>query len=84
MPGSAHKIADVLANFAATLTLGAKENIKVPVCGQWVGTPPDDDEEEEVNVVSTCTVNKEDWRQPLIDYLKHRKLPSDMSHNTEI
>jgi len=84
VPRGANKIADALVSPAATLALGAKENIKGPVCRQWVVTPPADGGEEELKVVSACAVDKEDWRQPLIDYLKHGKLPSVVRHKTEI
>ena len=49
-----------LAKLTATLALGAKENIKVLVCGHWVVTSLDDDGEEEVKVVFACVVDKED------------------------
>ena len=29
-------------------------------------------------------IEKEDWRQPLIDYLEHGKLPNDPRHKTEV
>ncbi|XP_074296967.1 uncharacterized protein LOC141627634 [Silene latifolia] len=36
VPRSANKLADALANLAATLALGAEESMKVPVCNRWV------------------------------------------------
>jgi len=60
VPRSANMIADALAKLTATLALGAKENIKVPVCGHWVVTSLDDGGEEEVKVVFACVVDKED------------------------
>jgi len=42
VPRSANKIADMLANLAATLALGSKEIITVLVYGQWVITSPED------------------------------------------
>ena len=39
---------------------------------------------EEVNVTSIFTIDSEDWRQPLIDYLEHGKLPDELRHRTEI
>jgi len=32
-------MADALANLKATLALGAKEDMTIPVCGKWVVTP---------------------------------------------
>ena len=29
-------------------------------------------------------IDEEDWRQPLIDYLQHGKLPSDPRHKTKV
>ena len=39
---------------------------------------------EEVNVTSIFTIDSEDWRQPLIDYLEHGKLPDELRHRTKI
>jgi len=84
VPRSANKVADALANLVATLALGAEENMNVPVCNRWVVAPIDEEFEEDVNAVSAQEVDGEDWRQPLIDYLHHGKLPSDPRHRTEI
>jgi len=77
-------MADALANLAATLALGAEESITIPVCDQWVVTPPVDEGVEEVKTVSLHEVNEDDWCQPLIDYLEHGCLPSESRHKTEI
>ncbi|KAL0288337.1 UNVERIFIED_CONTAM: hypothetical protein Sangu_2662900 [Sesamum angustifolium] len=42
--------------------------------------PDDEDDmlqEEENHVTEVFEVEEEDWRQPLVDYLKYRKLPND-------
>ena len=39
---------------------------------------------EEVNVTSIFTIDSEDWRQPLIDYLEYGKLPDELRHRTKI
>jgi len=62
VPRSANKMANVLANFAATLALGAEESMNVPVCNRWVVVPLVEELEEEVNAVSTQEVEEEDWR----------------------
>jgi len=77
-------MAAALANLAATLALGAKEDTTIPVCGKWVVTPSEEEAAKEINLVSVYEVQKEDWRQPLIDYLSHEKLPNDVRHKTEI
>lgn len=77
-------MADALASLAATLALGAKETLSVPVCNRWVVTPEEEIIEEEVDVIYVYQIDKEDWRQPIIDYLDHGKLPSDPRHRMEI
>jgi len=77
-------MADVLTNLAATLAIGAEEDMTIPICGKWVVTPSEDELIQGVNAVYVYEVEKEDWRHPLIDYLKHRKLPNDARHKTEI
>ena len=42
VPRSANKMADVLANLATTLALGVEQSITIPVCSEWVVTPPVD------------------------------------------
>jgi len=38
----------------------------------------------EINAVSVYKVEKEDWHLSLIDYLKHRKLPSNVRQKMKI
>jgi len=59
---SANKMAVALANFAATLALGAEESIAISVYGKWVATPPVDGGIEEVKTVSIYEMDEEDWR----------------------
>ena len=58
--------------------------MNVPVCYRWVVAPLAEESGEEVNAISAQEVDEEDWRQPLIDYLQHGRLPSDLRHKTEI
>ena len=51
VPRGANKMANALANLAATLAMRAEENNNVSVYRQWVVTPPDGDDEEEVKVM---------------------------------
>uniref|UniRef100_A0A6N2N2Z4 RNase H type-1 domain-containing protein n=1 Tax=Salix viminalis TaxID=40686 RepID=A0A6N2N2Z4_SALVM len=84
VPRKENKQADALANLASTLA-SCSEEINVPVCQRWV-VPPlshDIEEKEQVGVVSVYEIEREDWRQPLIDYLRHGKLPNDLRHKTE-
>ena len=84
VPKSANKIADALTNLAAALALGTEESITIPICVQRVITPPVDEGVENIKIVSVYKIDEEDWRQPLIDYLEHRKLPSESRRKTEI
>jgi len=60
IPRSANKMADTLANLAATLALGANEDMTIPVCRRWVITPSGEESAQEINVVSVYEVQKED------------------------
>ncbi|CAM8890588.1 unnamed protein product [Rhodiola kirilowii] len=86
VPRSANKLADVLANLAANLALGAEETMSIPVCNRWVVPPLEENEEnmESSNVVYAYEIEREDWRQPIIDFLDHQKLPIDPRHKVEI
>ena len=77
-------MADALASFAATLALGAEEDMLVPVYSHWVISPDVKDSEEDVNMICVPETNAEDWRQPIIEYLEHGKLPSDLRRKMEI
>ncbi|XP_056685850.1 uncharacterized protein [Spinacia oleracea] len=85
---SANKMDDALAALAATLALGEEETMSVPVCNRWVVAPDvdetEDEEVEEVDMIIVHQIDQEDWRQPIIDYLSHQKLPSDPRHRMEI
>ena len=88
VPRSANKMADALAGLAATLALGAEETMSVPVCNRWVVASDideiEDEEYEEVDMITVHQIDQEDWRQPIVDYLSHQKLPSDPRHRMEI
>ena len=77
--------ADALAKLASTLMMPG-EKVHVPVCQNWIIPPILEDSEggEENNVVEVYEIEKEDWRQPLVDYLKYGKLPHELRHRAEI
>jgi ribonuclease HI len=83
IPRSENKIADALANLATTLALSEEERVNVPVCNRWALTFTEE-YTSETNAISVSVVEDEDWRQPLIDYLEHGKLPNDSRHKTEV
>ncbi|CAM8938407.1 unnamed protein product [Rhodiola kirilowii] len=86
VPRSANKLVDALANLAANLALGAEETMSIPVCNRWVVPPLEENEEnmESSNVIYAYEIEREDWRQPIIDFLDHQKLPTDPRHKVEI
>jgi len=49
-----------------------------------VVTTLEDGDVEEIKTVSIYEIDEEDWRQLLIDYLEHRKLPSESRHKIEV
>jgi len=77
-------MADALANLVTTLALGAEESITIPVCGQWVVTSLLNEGVKEVEIVSVYDIGEEDWRQPLINYLEHGKLPSESRRKIKV
>ena len=44
----------------------------------------EEEEEEQANIISVCLVEKQDWRQVIIEYLQHGRLPDDKRHKTEV
>ncbi|CAM8893133.1 unnamed protein product [Rhodiola kirilowii] len=83
---SANKLADALANLVANLALRAEETMFIPVCNHWVVPTLEENEKnmESSNVVYAYEIEREDWRQPIIDFLDHQKLPTDLRHKIEI
>ena len=82
IPRKENQMADALANLAASLTLLKDETVHVPFWHKWVLPPLLILQQEEVNATSVFTIDSEDWRQPLIDYLEHGKLPDELRHQT--
>ncbi|KAL0308970.1 UNVERIFIED_CONTAM: hypothetical protein Sradi_5839300 [Sesamum radiatum] len=88
LPRKDNKQADALAKLASTLSMTDKE-ARIPICKSWVIPPifsDDEDDmlqEEENHVMEVFEVEEEDWRQPLVDYLKYRKLPNDLRRRTD-
>ncbi|XP_060183387.1 uncharacterized protein LOC132613398 [Lycium barbarum] len=72
VPRKENKKADALAALASTLTL--PDQTQVTICQKWVVPPPNEDEgaESELeHLVAVSEAAKEDWRQPIIDYLSY-------------
>ncbi|XP_030940238.1 uncharacterized protein LOC115965196 [Quercus lobata] len=85
IPRKENRQADALANLATALALSQEETTKVAISQRWVvPLVVKEEEEEQAKIISVCLVEKEDWRQVIIDYLQHGRLPDDKRHKTEI
>ncbi|KAM1282220.1 hypothetical protein ACFX2I_022708 [Malus domestica] len=84
VPRKENQMADALANLASSMTLGEDEAAEVLVCQRWVIPLVTEMLLDDTNVISVLPVDVEEWRQPLIDYLEHGKLPDDPRHRSEI
>ncbi|KAL0288346.1 UNVERIFIED_CONTAM: hypothetical protein Sangu_2662200 [Sesamum angustifolium] len=62
---------DVLADLATTLALSKGETTNIPVCNRSVLHSLDKCDHENSNSITIPTNDEEDWRTPLIEYLKH-------------
>ncbi|XP_070022840.1 uncharacterized protein [Nicotiana sylvestris] len=85
MPRKENKKADALAALASSLTL--PDQVQVTVCQKWVVPQPNEAEDEEnelKHLVAVSEVEKEEWRQPIIDYLCYGILPENPRRRTEI
>ncbi|KAL0437805.1 UNVERIFIED_CONTAM: hypothetical protein Sradi_0488400 [Sesamum radiatum] len=82
LPRKDNKHFDAFAKLASTLSMIDKE-ARIPICKSWIIPPifSDDEDntfqEEENHVMEVFEVEEEDWRQPLVDYLKYGKLSND-------
>ncbi|KAG9453325.1 hypothetical protein H6P81_006229 [Aristolochia fimbriata] len=91
VPRSENGPADALAGIAASLAHLDERPNRVPVCEQWVIPPPAEeeiDEEltkeiEESLPISASQNQTEDWREPIINFLRHSTLPVDLRESYE-
>ena len=65
------------------LALSEGEKANVLVCNRWVLSYTEE-YASATNAISISIMEDEDWRQPLIDYLEHGKLPKDPHHKIEV
>ncbi|TYK20546.1 uncharacterized protein E5676_scaffold237G001340 [Cucumis melo var. makuwa] len=77
-----NKRADALANLATTLTMLEDITLNIPLCQRWI-MPLIMSKCQEANVMISHLIDEEDWRQPIIEYLEHGKLPKDSCHKNE-
>ncbi|XP_019196045.1 PREDICTED: uncharacterized protein LOC109189877 [Ipomoea nil] len=86
VPRKENKQADALVALASTI---AHPAARVQVCQKWVVPPIFNevglvDETVELPTASVYDIGKEDWRQPLINYLTDGKLPEDPRKRVDI
>ncbi|XP_070018252.1 uncharacterized protein [Nicotiana sylvestris] len=85
VPRKENKKADALAALASSLAL--PDQTQVTVYQKWVVPPPNEVEGEEnelKQLAAVSEVEKEEWRQPIIDYLCYGILPENPRRRTEI
>ncbi|XP_019189147.1 PREDICTED: uncharacterized protein LOC109183499 [Ipomoea nil] len=86
VPRKENKHADALAALASTI---AHPAARIQVCQRWVVPPifKEDgsvDETVELPTASVYDIGKDDWRQPVVDYLADGKLPEDSRKRVDI
>ncbi|CAL8156627.1 unnamed protein product [Prunus armeniaca] len=84
VPRKDNQMANALANLTPTMALTKDEVVNLPVCQRWVIPLILGASQERVNVISVLSIDADDWRQPLIDYLEHGKLPNDSRLRSEV
>ncbi|KAM1285111.1 hypothetical protein ACFX2I_027921 [Malus domestica] len=77
-------MADALDNLASSMALRKGEAMDVPICQRWVNSLVIEMLLDDTNVISVLLVSTEEWRQSMINYLKHGKLLDDLRHRFEI
>ncbi|XP_070020564.1 uncharacterized protein [Nicotiana sylvestris] len=85
VPRKENKKVDALAALASSLAL--PDQTQVTICQKWVVPPPNEAEGEEnelKHLVAISEVEKEEWRQPIIDYLCYGILLENPRRRTEI
>ncbi|XP_070031585.1 uncharacterized protein [Nicotiana tomentosiformis] len=85
VPRKENKKADALAALAPSLTL--LDQAQATVCQKWVVPPPNEVEgegNELKKLVAIFEAGKEEWRQPIIDYLSYVILPENPRKMTKI
>ncbi|XP_070002663.1 uncharacterized protein [Nicotiana sylvestris] len=85
VPRKENKKADALAALASSLTLPYQA--QVTICQKWVVPLPNEvggEENELKHLVAISEVEKEEWRQPIIDYLCYEMLLENLRRRTEI
>ncbi|XP_070034457.1 uncharacterized protein [Nicotiana tomentosiformis] len=85
VPRKENKKVDALAALASSLTLS--DQAQVTIFQKWVVSPPNDHESEEnelEQLVAISEAEREEWREPIIDYLSYGILQKNPRRKTEI
>ncbi|XP_070007813.1 uncharacterized protein [Nicotiana sylvestris] len=85
VPRKENKKADALASLALLLIL--PDQAQVTICQTWIVPPPNEakvEENELKHLVAIFEVEKEEWRQPIINYLCYGILLENPLRRTEI
>ncbi|XP_070022413.1 uncharacterized protein [Nicotiana sylvestris] len=85
VPRKENKKVDTLAALASSLIL--LDQVQVTICQKWVTPLPNEAEGEENELkylVAVSEVDKEEWWQPIIDYLCYGMLLENQRRRTEI
>ncbi|XP_049382666.1 uncharacterized protein LOC125846990 [Solanum stenotomum] len=80
-----NKKADTLVALASILTL--PDQTQVTICQKWIVPPPNEEkyiENELEHIVTVSEAAKEDWRQPIIDYMCYGILLENPRRRTDI
>ncbi|XP_070048940.1 uncharacterized protein [Nicotiana tomentosiformis] len=85
IPRKESKKTDTLVALASSLSL--PNQAQVTIYQKWAVPPPNKGESEEnelEHLVAVSEAEKEEWRQPIIDYLSYMILPENLRIRTEI
>ncbi|XP_073121371.1 uncharacterized protein [Henckelia pumila] len=88
VPRKDNKQADALAKLDSTISMPNNE-ARVPICKNWVvpllfEDESDEEKEDDNYTVEVFKIEKEDWHQAFVDYLKYEKLPNDPRQRVDI
>ncbi|KAG9450365.1 hypothetical protein H6P81_010330 [Aristolochia fimbriata] len=92
VPRSENGPADALADIAASLAQFDQLPSEIPICERWVIPPPTEDGTEEEQTekieesfpISASQNEVRDWREPIVNFLRHGTLPVDLRERIQI
>ncbi|XP_070667590.1 uncharacterized protein [Malus domestica] len=84
VPRKENQMADTLANLASNIALREGEDVNILICQRWVVLLIIESPLEDANIISILPIDTEEWRQLLINYLEHEKLPDNPRHRLDV